>query len=207
MNLEQRVYDLLMEGITTGGDPEATGRRVGHFVGRTNIKALSKNQRYRHIRRITSIHHKLRKRAGEFNSPTFRRAGEKADKGHIEGRSAVKTGITAPDHYETGQHLINQTRSKAGKRVRSMSTTEGLRKEFRKWRAYTNTNMAAMFAQSAEKMGAEGAPQKNIDKEHNRGARAGNKAYKYWIKLGLSPEQARTRVISNTGGTLDVVEK
>jgi len=124
MNLEQRVYDLLMEGRTTGGNPEATGRRVGHFVGRTNIKALSKNQSYRHIRRIARIHHKLRKRAGEFNSSAFKRAGEKADKGHIEGRSAVQTGITAPDHYETGQHLINQTRTAAAKKISNIQTKQ-----------------------------------------------------------------------------------
>ena len=93
--------------------------------------------------------------------------------------------------------------TEAAKRTMDESLLAG----FYRWRAFTNTNMAAMFAQSAKKMEAEGAPQKNIDKEHNRGARAGNKAYKYLRKLGLSPEQARTRVISNTGGTLDVVEK
>ena len=93
--------------------------------------------------------------------------------------------------------------TEAAKRTMDESLFAG----FYRWRAFTNTNMAAKLAQSAEKMGAEGASQKNIDKEHNRGARAGNKAYKYLRKLGLSPEQARTRVISNTGGTLDVVGK
>ena len=132
----QRVYDILMEGRTTGGNPEATGRRVGHFVGRVTqnprkpqpnaegARSLSQAQRYHHIRRIARIHHKLRKRAGKFNSPNAKRAADLANQGHIEGRSAVQTGITAPDHYETGQHLINQTRTAAAKKISNIKTKQ-----------------------------------------------------------------------------------
>ena len=205
MNKEfnQRTFNLIKEGITTGGDPKATGERVGHFIGKTKAQNLSQTQRYHIIRRIASIGHKITKRAGE-NKKT---EGEKYDAGFQKGREKVQTGMTEPKHYETGQHLIKQVRNKANKNVRSMSQNEGIKKEFHKWRAYTNTNMAAKLAKSTRNMQDTNQDQKDIDKEHDRAAKAGNKAYKYMIKLGIPPEQAKTRIKAKTSDTIDTIDE
>ena len=84
---------------------------------------------------------------------------------------------------------------------------EGIRKEFHKWRAYTNTNMAAKLAKSTRNMQDTNQDQKDIDKEHDRAAKAGNKAYKYMIKLGIPPEQAKTRIKAKTSDTIDTIDE
>ena len=76
MNSYERIYNLLIEGATTGANPLATGVRVGNFTARRGAN----------VEKITNIAHRLHRRGWS------KKGGENWKKDFLGG---VKLGMRA----------------------------------------------------------------------------------------------------------------